>query len=307
MRKFKLSVLGPVPPQELPAPGQEAALMKKHWERYLDYVLPEKPDLIVLPECCNRFPAMPMAERLAYYRTQQCQEVFEYFCKIAKDNNCCIAYSAARPLDDGTMRNSTQLIGREGKVLTVYDKNFPMIEETQIQGILPGEQETAVDTEFGRTGFAICFDLNFDHLRMRYMKQKLNLLLFSSMYHGGMMQQYWAYSCRSYFAGAICGCECAIINPAGTKVAASTNYHPFATAQINTDYELVHLDGNWDKLKNATKKYGEKIKIHDPGYLGSVLLTSETPEFTASQIVEEFEIERLDDYFSRVMTFFGRN
>lgn len=306
MRKLKLSVLGPVPPQELPARGREGLLMRKHWNRYLDHVLPENPDLIVLHECCNRFPAMTMADRLAYYDSDCCRDVFDFFRQTARDNHCCIAYSAVRKTAEGTFRNSTQLIGRDGEVSAVYDKNFPMIEETQIQKILPGEKEIVADTEFGRVGFAICFDLNFDHLRMRYMKRNVNLLLFSSMYHGGIMQQYWAYSCRSYFAGAVSGRECSIINPVGTKIAASTDYHPFAVAEINTDYEVVHLDGNREKLLAAVKKYGSRIKIHDPGHLGSVLLTSETPDSTASQILREFEIERLDDYFGRVMEFFNR-
>ena len=76
MRKFKLSVLGPASSKELPPPGQEAKFMKKHWDEYFDYVLPENPDLIVLHECCNRFPAMTMQERLAYYDSDSCQEVF---------------------------------------------------------------------------------------------------------------------------------------------------------------------------------------------------------------------------------------
>lgn len=306
MRKFKISVIGPVPPQELPASGRELELMRKHWNRYLDCVLPENPDIIVLHECCNRFPAMSMPERLEYYRKECCQEVFEFFRQKARDNNCCIAYSAFRIAENSDCFNSTQLLGRDGNVMSIYNKNFPMIEENQLQNILPGEEATVCDTEFGRVGFAICFDLNFDHLRERYVKQKPNLLLFSSMYHGGIMQPYWAYSCRSYFAGAIAGNECTIINPVGTTVAASTNYFPYVTAEINTDYEVVHLDGNWDKLAAASQKYGSKIKIFDPGKLGSVLLMSETPDLTAAGVVKEFKIEKLDDYFKRVMRYFNR-
>lgn len=302
MRKFKLSALGPLPPQEIPEKNRALSRIKKHWERYLDHVLPDKPDLILLPECCNRFPNMTMQERLAYYH--ECgPEVLEFFRQKAIDNNCFIAYSAIRELPDGSRRNATQLIGRDGKTLAVYDKNFPVVEETTLQNILPGEKEVLAETEFGRVGFAICFDLNFTELLDRYALQKPNLMLFSSMYHGGLMQSSWAYTCRSYFAGAVANNECAILNPLGSKVAASTNYYPWVTAQINTDYEVVHLDYNREKLLQARRKYGQKISVFDPGNLGCVLITSETPEVTAAQIVEEFQIEKLDDYFQRVRVF----
>jgi hypothetical protein len=62
----------------------------------------------------------------------------------------------------------------------------------------------------------------------------------------------------------------------------------------------VHLDGNREnKLKNAKQKYGDKLKIFDPGYLGCVLLTSECDSITIKGILKEFDIEILDDYLNR--------
>ena len=306
MRYLTVSALGPRPPQEVPPRNEAVRVMKKHWESQLDQVLPQQPDLIVLHECCNRFPGMSMEDRLAWYH-EHGAEFLAFFQNKARENHCFIAYSAVRELPDGTRRNSTVLIDREGKEAAVYDKNFPVVEETTMQNILPGERETVVETEFGKVGFAICFDLNFSEVRERYARRKPDLLLFSSMYHGGLMQSCWAYSCRSWFVGAVANDECTILNPLGCKVGCSTNYFPFVTAAINTDYEVVHLDYNESKLAQAQKKYGRKISVFDPGHLGSVLLSSETPEITAAQVVEEFGIERLDDYFARVIDFHGKN
>ena len=306
MRYLTVSALGPRPPQEFSPRDEGVRIMKKHWESRLDQVLPQRPDLIVLHECCNRFPNMSMADRLAWYH-EHGAEFLEFFRNKARDNHCFIAYSAVRELPDGTRRNSTVLIDREGNSAAVYDKNFPVVEETTVQNILPGERETVAETEFGKVGFAICFDLNFTDLLERYARHKPDLLLFSSMYHGGLMQPYWAYRCRSWFVGAVANDECTILDPLGRKVACSTNYFPFVTAAINTDYEVVHLDYNWEKLAQAQKKYGRKISVFDPGHVGCVLLASETPELTAAQVVEEFQIERLDDYFARVIAFHGKN
>jgi hypothetical protein len=48
-------------------------------------------------------------------------------------------------------------------------------------------------------------------------------------------------------------------------------------------------------------KYGPKVKITDPGYLGSVLISSEHDSVTVEQMVKEFTIELLDDYMARAL------
>ncbi len=83
--------------------------MKKNWKKQLDQVLCDRPDLIVLPEACDRPPNFSMEQRFAYYHARG-DQILEFFQDIAKNNNCFIAYSAAREVEDGTWRNSTRLI-----------------------------------------------------------------------------------------------------------------------------------------------------------------------------------------------------
>lgn len=307
MRRFTVTSLGPEPPQTRPAIKEAVAEMKKHWDKNLDQILPDQPDLIVLPECCDRFPAMPIdGERKEYY-AERGNAFLEYFSRKAADNNCAIAYSAVRRVGDGTMRNVTTLLGRDGREIASYYKFYPVVEAKTIAGVIEGNSEVVADTEFGKVGFAICFDLNYMELLDRYVQKKPELMLFASMYHGGHVQSHWAYSCRSFFVGSIpFRGQCAILDPLGIPVASATNYHPYATAAINTDYEVIHLDYNRDKILAARKKYGKRIRVSDPGYIGAVLVYSEDPDITAAQMVDEFEIERLDDYFNRVRKFYGR-
>jgi hypothetical protein len=117
------------------------------------------------------------------------------------------------------------------------------------------------------------------------------------------MQNYRAYRLRSYFIGSIIDLENTVINPVGQTIAKSTNYFGYVTHDINLDYKVVHLAYNQEKIKKAISKYGSKIKMLDPGYLGAVLLTSETDEFTIEDIIEEYKIELLDEYFDRALAF----
>ena len=76
-----------------------------------------------------------------------------------------------------------------------------------------------IECDFGRVGSAICFDLNFSEIRQRYEQARPDLLIFPSMYHGGLMQAYWAYACRAHLVTAVCGLPSAILSPVGNELA----------------------------------------------------------------------------------------
>lgn len=270
-----------------------------HWKYHFSRILPDKPDLIVVPEACDRPRGLSREKIKEYYQVRK-NQVQDYFAQVARENNCYIVYSAKRQVKDGTWRNSSIMLDRKGKVAGIYNKNHPTIGEND-KGILSGRDAPIIECDFGRVAFAICFDLNFDEIRLKYVKAKPDLIVFSSMYHGGMMQAYWAYSCRSHFVGAIAGRDkpSQIRNPLGEIIASNTNYFDYAVATVNLDCALVHLDENWNRLRAMNAKYGPKVKITDPGLLGAVLIASEHERISIDEMIEEFEIERLDHYFAR--------
>jgi predicted amidohydrolase len=296
----KLSAVGPaalIDPR--PPHGQEAVdRMIEYWRGELRHVLVDRPDLAVVPEACDRYICHTTEERNAYCEIRG-NQVRDAFAEIAKEHHCHVAYSAAREVRSGVWANSTQIIGRDGQILGAYDKNHPTIPEMEEHGVVPGTEAPLVRCDFGTVASAICFDLNFDELRLAYATARPDLIVFSSMYHGGLMQNYWAYSCRAHFIGAVAGLPCAVISPVGEVMAHSTNYYHYVTATVNLDCRVVHLDCNRERLVEMRDKYGARVSVHDPGLLGSVLVTSETDELTADDLVREFELEPLDDYFER--------
>lgn len=284
-------------------PQKVVERMIAHWRSEFAQVLPDHPDLIVVPEACDR-PGGFSDEKLREYYEVRKDQVLDFFATTAKENNCYIVYSAYRQMADGTRRNSSVLIDRKGKVAGIYNKNHPTIGEIE-GGTLCGSEAPIIECDFGRVAMAICFDLNFDELRDKYVKGRPDLIIFSSMYHGGLMQSYWAYSCRCHFVGAIAGraTPSEIRDPLGRVVASNTNYFDYVVARVNLDCALVHLDYNWERLRKLKAKYGPKVKISDPGCLGSVLVASEHETISVDEMIKEFELELLDDYLARALAF----
>ena len=295
-----------VAPGTIKAPDTEdynalVEIMTNHLRANINHVLPDKPDLIVVPEACDRFPNLPMEKRKEYYQVRG-DRIRDFYRDIAREHNCYIAYSACRntPWDEKfPYRNSTQIIGRDGEIVGIYDKNHLVISENTNGGIAYGKEAKTFDLDFGSVACAICFDLNFEELLLKYIPQKPKLIIFSSMYHGGLSQEYWAYRCRSYFAGAICGLPSRVLNPFGETVATSTNYYSYCTAKVNFDYSIPHIDHNNVKFKDIKKKYGDAVTIHDPGYIGCVMMTCNAEDMCIEDVLREFEIELMDDYFDR--------
>ncbi len=267
------------------------------WQKELQQVLPDKPDLIVLPELCD------LSGEGDEYLAVRKNQVLDFFSSSAKSNHCYIAFGMKRKDSQGFWRNSCVVVGRNGEIAGIYNKNFPTIQDME-GGITASNEASLITCDFGRVAIAICYDLNFDELRMQYVKEKPDLIIFSSMYHGGVAQSIWAYTCRAYFVGSVYReTPSEIRNPMGDPVASSTNYFDYAVARINLDCKLVHLDYNRDKLTALKAKYGTAVSISDPGKLASVLVTSNDSKVTSDQMIKEFGIEILDDYLNRAREF----
>lgn len=272
-----------------------------YWAEQIAKVLPDRPDLIVTPECCDRPAGIADADKVPYYRVRG-DRMRDFFMQQARQHHANIAYAAMRLLPDGTCRNSIQFINREGRIDGIYNKNMLVIEEHTRQNALYGADVHAIRTDFGRVTGAICFDLNFVQPLKATVREKPELIVFSSAYHGGFVQRHWAYTARAYFVSCVFGTQTAsIINPVGEVVAESTNYRPYVVHRINLDYQVAHLDYNWDRLRRMKERYGPDVEISAPYGLGCVLLTHHGDNGTMADIVREFEIELWDDYYARAV------
>jgi hypothetical protein len=72
---------------------------------------------------------------------------------------------------------------------------------------------------------------------------------------------------------------------------------------INLDFKRVHLAYNILNLAAMKKKYGNTVKISDPGEYASVLVSSENENVTVEQMIKEFEIIEFNDYLDQIREF----
>lgn len=266
------------------------------WERKINQVLPYNPDLIVLPEMFDRPRGLNSEELEIYFKTRG-EQIVQFLSSIAKKNSCYISFNTKSYQGKNTY-NTSYLMDRNGRIAGSYNKNYPTIYEMDDK-IMPDSSVPVFETDFGKVACTVCFDLNFDELREKYVKIQPDIILFSSLYHGGLVQNYWAYSTQAFFVSSIgqSNMLSEILNPVGEVVASSTSSYDFTVAEINLDYEVVHFDYNIEKLKELKEKYKNKVNIHDPDKLGVVLVTSEHENMSIKEMLKEFDIQDAGTYF----------
>mgnify|MGYP000339064717 CR=1 FL=1 len=200
-------------------------------------------------------------------------------------------------LEEGKRYNSLVLFDRDGKCQAVYHKTFPTIWELE-RGIMPGLGAKTVDTELGRIGFALCYDLNFSELRLQYRDQRPDLILFSSFFRGGLQLRWWAYETRAHVAAAIIGPEGGLVNPLGRLIARTDTIMRVAVAPAHLDTAVVHLDYTNVTLDEVRLKYGKEFAFESSEAEGVLLITA-LGRRCVDDLLQEVGWERADRYFDR--------
>lgn len=264
--------------------------------RLLEQAAWEKPDLVCLPETFTGLglghegwfaTAEPLdGETVTRLSTYACQHSCYVVCPMVLR-------------EKGKTVNAAVLLDRQGRVVGYYAKMFPTISELSM-GIVPGTDAPVFETDFGRIGFAICFDLNFPEVAQRLKANGAELVCFVSMYPGGKQVQSWALEYGFWMVTAIAGPFSMVVNPLGRILAsAQPQYQSLVSFRLNLDCLVAHLDYNHEKLPALKQRYGADAEVEICHPEGRFLLTCHRTDMIVWDWVQEFGLEPLDDYFAR--------
>ena len=259
-----------------------------------------KADLVVFPEIC------------AYVGAANCW-VFEELdgpvvtamSEAARANSVYVVIPQTT-MEGDKRRNTSVLIDRSGKIVGVYHKNVPTHGELDL-GIIPGTETPVFETDFGRVGMTICFDLNYWEVGHAICDNKPELVVWSSMWTGVRMMSRWAIEFGFYMAGVFFDAG-SFVDPAGRPICSRSRYASdttgaasLVTATLDLDLRSVHHDCNIGRLRPLFEKYGSTAATVE--YLGDeclLLLCSQLADKSTDDLIAELEIEPTRDYLARV-------
>jgi predicted amidohydrolase len=194
------------------------------------------------------------------------------------------------------IRNTAILVDRSGEILGRYHKMFPPPGELE-KGVIPGTEVPVFETDFGRVGMLICFDLNFPEVMEQLKRGRPDVVAFSSMYRGGLQAQALAFELGAFVVTAISSELGLVIDRCGRIIKEST-YEALGVAAINTNSVALHMDGNWTKMDAMLARHAPALQF-DYHTREAYFVIESTAERDIQELVKEFALETADAYFDR--------
>lgn len=145
----------------------------------IDYVAKkEYPDLILLGEHFHNVPVK--GTTIVDKAITMDGKVMTLMKNKAKEHGIFLAFSIHRVDEKKNYYATAVLIDRNGEVVGTYDKTHLTVIEYEM-GIVPGDEFPVFDTEIGKIGFTICWDMWYPGISQILYRKGIQLLLDPTM------------------------------------------------------------------------------------------------------------------------------
>ena len=209
------------------------------------------------------------------------------------------------PLDrqDGERRlNSAVLIDRDGKFAGVYDKVYPYWSEFDLlPTVAIGSEAPVFETDFGKIGLAICFDVNFPEVWQELSENGAEMVIWPSAYSAGATLRAHALMYHYYVVSSTQAADCLVYDLDGQQLL-DENSDDINISRITLDLDrgIYHENFNLDKRDRLLAAHGDDVEVerHLPREQWFIL-RAKRPGVSARALASAYGMEELSHYIGR--------
>lgn len=256
-----------------------------------------KPDLVCLPEV---FPFAeldsgrpPVEDVAGTPLTKTTRPIAEF----ARRHGCyviCPTYTR----HDGRLYNSSILLDRQGNVAGQYHKIRLTPGEVE-KGLTPGpDQPPVFDTDFGKLGMQICFDIEWPDGWRKLRDAGAEIVVWPSAFAGGRMVETHAWQNRYVVVSSVRKDTGRICDVDGTTIASTSRWNQWATATVNLEKAFLHTWPFVNRFDELYAKYGPKIRITTHPEEEWSIIESRAADVKVADVLAEFDLQAIDDYLT---------
>jgi len=203
---------------------------------------------------------------------------------------------------NGRIYNAAVLLDRQGQIVGAYDKLHPVASESYDKfekGVTPGRAPKVFDTDFGRIGILICFDINWRQEWARLKEMGAEIVFWPSAYDGGLPLQARALDHHYYVVSAVRKDHARIIDVLSSVLAQTGPYIDIAEAVIDLDKKVFSTDYNLQKLAALRLKYGRDVTIDMRCDEDMFSLESQRADLSIADLMVEFGMQSWSEYIGK--------
>jgi predicted amidohydrolase len=198
--------------------------------------------------------------------------------------------------------NTAVLLDRAGQVACHYDKLFPYWSEYTVNpSVSPGDAAAVYEADFGRMGFAICFDANFPEVWKRLSEQQAEVVLWPSAYSAGSSLQAHAINHHFYIVTASATPDCIAYDITGERLLYGTSKDVnVSRVTLDLDRGIYHENFNLEKRDKLLEEHGQDVLLEKWMRLEQwFVLKAKRPGVSARALARQYGLEELRHYLER--------
>ncbi|HEX4214975.1 MAG TPA: carbon-nitrogen hydrolase family protein [Candidatus Dormibacteraeota bacterium] len=264
---------------------------------YVDIAGREGADMVCLPEDFLR-PRSDGRLRVNYSEPLS-GPTFERLAALARTHRIWIVACYSVETGPDQRENSAVVIDRDGQLAARYAKIHPTIGECRDSRITPGGSSVVVETDFGRVGLAICYDIGWPDHWADLARKGAEMVVWPSAYDGGFPLQVYAWTHFYHVVSAVRSEHSKVIDITGRVITQTSKYHRLAAATIDLEKEVFHTDAQAQKLIEIERELGPGVTIDALSQENVFTVESNDAAWPLSRIKERWGLENFRDYHRR--------
>lgn len=262
--------------------------------RYIEEAGRRQADLVCLPEAYLGHTNTECPERIP-------GKIFDELAGLARQYGLWIVaglYVSQLPAA-GDIHNCAVVINRQGELAGCYAKVHPTIDECKDHRVIPGSEPVVVDTDFGRLGLAICYDIGWPEYWADLARRGAELVVWLSAYDGGFPLSCYAWNHHYQIVSSVQTHHSRVLDITGSEIAATNSWRHMLQASVDLDLELFHADYNEDQLPRVLTEMGDRVTIRAFDEERFFTLASSDPDWPVERVVRHYGLEAFRPYHSR--------
>ena len=260
----------------------------------------EKPDIICLPETfLHQGVDFQSLDAVAEPVPGPTSDIVASYAR----KHACYVICPLIAIRDEKYMNDAVLIDRQGNVSGVYSKIHPVVEGAEFtsleKGVTPGVGAPVFETDFGRIGIQICFDICYGEAWSDMKRQGAEIVFWPSAYDAGKHLSIHAWNQHYYVVSAVQSRYARIIDIMGEVLAMTGPRDPVVALTIDLDVGLFHTDFNNVQIPLIRAAYGPDVTIRIWHEEAMFTVESNRDDLSLAGIVSQFGLDPLDEYLAR--------